>query len=218
MEILVLTVPGRPYLGALLDEIDRQAPGRRKTLYYDGINIDRVKRDPAADNVLYFESRPGWYVIGSAKVSGNNSSAYFRAFRETEGDVLFLEDDVFPKNHAIRNVEQVGAPGVAAVSHFDVLFRNGTPGGLYLGDAGLFGHSQAVYYPWHTVKTLLKWQESKWNLFDPQKGADEMVARALRGSQIGYWVPNYFQHVGEVSVARPERQGIPTSQTFSMKG
>lgn len=206
MEIVVLTVPGRPYLTALLDEIDRQAPGHKKTLYYDGIEVR------ASDS-----SRDGWHTVRSTKVNGNNSSAYFRAFRETEGDVLLLEDDVFPVPEAIRNIEQVGSPSVAAVSHFDVLFRDGTPRGMYVGDAGNFYHSQAVYYPWHTVRTLLKWQESKWNLFDPQKGADEMVARALRGSQIGYWVPNYFQHVGEVSVARPERNGIPTSHTFSMK-
>jgi len=205
VEILILTVPGRPYAAELLDEIDRQAPTSRKTLFVDGLD--------AASQV----NRPGWLTAGALKVPGsNNAHAFFSALAHTVGDTLYLEDDVRAAPDAIECVERHGCPpDLALVSHFDVLFRAGTPRGLYEGPASSFLHCQAVFYPRRTVQRLLSWRASNPHRLDLTTGADQAVALALDGRTVAYVVPNRFQHRGEISISRPGRPGFPISETFN---
>jgi hypothetical protein len=207
VEILILTVPGRPYAAQLLDEIDRQAPTSRKTIFVDGLDVSSQV------------SRPGWLTAGALKVPGsNNAHAFFQALAHTVGDTLYLEDDLEAAPDAIECVERQGCPPeMALVAHFDVLFRAGTPRGLYEGPGGSFLHCQAVFYPRRTVAKLLAWRAANPYRLDLGMGADQAVALALDQKWVGYSVPNCFQHLGAVSVSRPGRAGFPQSETFNTR-
>ena len=192
-----------------------------RIVFHDGGNIPTTPDDL------------GYHHIGESATNRGNTLCFWDALafivRWYPGhDLMWFEDDVesclngvtaaaefpIPDDVEFLTFFQMSLPRYPRNSDYRAYERikRSPPSGIYrLHLTNHFGQAQALRFPWRTVELLHRLgpppREVIENFTSRFNGIDQSIGHQLSGKVAAYVHPPFFQHIGDVSAACPERNG-----------